>query len=139
MFRTGANAAVWRDDTLFMLSANRTSSSSRAAGSSFLTIQRRGSSVVAAIAGPRLGERESQIIARELHAAITTVRGIRRLVLDLHDVRTMSSLGLGMCIDLRNTAHKRGIETVVSGLCRELADLFRMMKVDRLFSMIEAE
>jgi anti-anti-sigma factor len=122
------------------LSLNDLQASRRTAGSAFVTIRRRGSVVRATISGPRIGERESQIVAAEIHAAIEAAGGrMKHLVLDLADVRIMSSLGLGMCIDVRNAAKKRGADTVVIGLSHELADLFRMMKVDRLYAIVGSE
>lgn len=109
-------------------------------GSSHVAIERFSRVVRAAISGPRLGERESQIVTREIHAAIDVAGWrMKHLVLDLTDVRTMSSLGLGMCIDVRNAAGKRGAETIVIGLGKELADLFRLMKVDRLYVFVSSE
>jgi len=105
----------------------------------FVTIQRSGTTLRARISGPRLGEREAQIVAQQIHAAINAGGRFRHLVMDLTDVRTMSSIGLGMCIDVRNAARKRGAETVVIGLGQELAYLFRMMKVDRLYAIDQNE
>lgn len=90
----------------------------------------------ARLLGPHIGEREAQIIARELNTAIAEAgRRIKAVVMDMKAVRAMSSLGLGMCIDVRNTAHANGARTIMMGLNRELYELFRMMKVDRLYTI----
>lgn len=89
--------------------------------------------LTARLIGPHIGEREAQIIAGELNAAIKAAMGLRALILDMKAVRAMSSLGLGMCIDVRNTAHSLGAKTYMLSLCRELYELLRMMKMDRLY------
>ena len=61
--------------------------------------------------------------------------GMKGLVLDLADVKSMTSFGLGMCIELRNSAKACGATTAVVGISNELRELFKMMKVDRLFTM----
>lgn len=113
---------------------------SRDTSSQFVSIHCRGNAVRAVISGPRLGQRESQIVAREIHDVIEEAgHAMKHLVLDLTDVRTISSLGLGMCIDVRNEARKHGAETFVIGLSLELAGLFRIMKVDRLYVIVQDE
>lgn len=89
--------------------------------------------LTARLIGPHIGEREAQIIAGELNAAIKSATNLRALVLDMKAVRAMSSLGLGMCIDVRHTANSFGAKTFMLSLCRELYELLRMMKIDRLY------
>jgi anti-anti-sigma factor len=86
--------------------------------------------------GPNLNERESMIIASVVKPSISHIGGrLRKLVLDFSDVVAMSSLGLGLCIELRNAAEAVGAGTVVFNLSSDLTELFRMMKVDRLYTM----
>lgn len=135
------NGLSHRDDSRAMsMISNDAHDLPRHARSSFVTVRRHGAMVRAAISGPRLGQRESQLIAREIHNAIEAAgQRMKHLVLDLTDVRTMSSLGLGMCIDVRNAARKKGADTLIIGLTQELGDLFRMMRVDRLYAIVEDE
>lgn len=92
--------------------------------------------LTAQIVVPHIGEREAQVIARELNAAIETAgAALHTLVMDMKAVRAMSSLGLGMCIDVRNSAHGRGARVIMVNLSRELYELLRMMKVDRLYTL----
>ena len=105
-----------------------------------VAVEIQGNIVRATPAGPSLGQREAQIVGREITEAIEKMgRRLRALVLDLSSVKTMSSLGLGMCIDVRNTAHHLSAGTVVLGLNRDLRDLFRMMKVNRLYTIARNE
>jgi anti-anti-sigma regulatory factor len=106
----------------------------------FVTLSYKGGILTAVMKGPSIGEREASVIAAELGRTLNEVGArLRVLVLDLRDVQVMTSMGLGMCIDARNSAALTGAETVAYGLCRKLAELFRMMKVDRLYRMAGTE
>ena len=60
----------------------------------------------ACLVGPRIGEREATVVANALNAQIKQYDNkVTSLVLDFSAVQFISSLGLGMCIDVRNTAH----------------------------------
>lgn len=108
--------------------------------SSFVKLAYAGGVLAARLAGPSIGEREATILTRELTAALATAGDrLRVLVLDMRNVRMMASMGLGMCIDARNRANRIGATTVVYGLCPELAQLFRVMKVDRLYRIARNE
>ncbi len=88
------------------------------------------------LASPRVGEHEASIIAAAVHRVLRQHgRSLRSMVLDVSSVQMMQSVGLGMCIDIRNTADAFGIETTLVGLRGRLAQLFRMLKIDRLFAM----
>jgi anti-anti-sigma factor len=87
--------------------------------------------------GPHLGQREAAIINAEIHPMIEALgRRLRTLVLDLSDVQAMASFGLGVCIELRNVANAAKARTVVYGLNAEMAAMFRLMKVDRLYTIV---
>ncbi|MDY7109283.1 MAG: STAS domain-containing protein [Planctomycetota bacterium] len=108
--------------------------------SSFVRIAYAGGVLVARLVGPSIGTREATIISRELRGALDTAGdGLRTLVLDMRGVQMMASMGLGMCIDARNRASRSGARTIVYGLCPELGQLFRMMKVDRLYRIARNE
>lgn len=92
-----------------------------------------------AFTGPSLAEREATIVAREIENALDAAsKTLRLLVLDMGELRIMSSIGLGVCIDARNAARKRGAETVVFRLDARLRELFRMTRVDRLYTMLDS-
>jgi len=100
--------------------------------SSFVRIEAGGRVVTARLLGPGVGPREAPIIAREVTDALDQVGwGLQVLVLDLTRVRMMSSMGLGLCVELRHRAHAAGAKTIIKAE-PELASLFRMMKLDRL-------
>ena len=90
----------------------------------------------ACIVGPRIGEREATIIANAVNAKVKQFgKKVKSLVLDFSEVQFVSSLGLGMCIDVRNTAEAFNAETSIVGLTNHLKELFEMMRLDRLFSI----
>ncbi|TVQ56115.1 MAG: anti-sigma factor antagonist [Phycisphaerales bacterium] len=91
--------------------------------------------------GPGIGEREAFIIARNVHDAFDRY-GLRmkNFVLDLRNVQTVSSLGLGVCVDLRHAARaKRAKSILYFGEDSPLRELFRMMRVDQLFRVVAKE
>jgi len=92
--------------------------------------------VNACIVGPRIGEREATIVANAVNAKIKEFGNkVTSLVLDFTDVQFVSSLGLGMCIDVRNTAEQNNGSTSIVGLTSHLKELFEMMRLDRLFTI----
>ena len=58
------------------------------------------------------------------------------LVLDFSSVTVLSSMGLGMLIDLRNRCNTMGMRPVIFGANGQLRDLLRMMKIDRMYSLM---
>lgn len=106
------------------------------ASSQFVSITMKNGVLRAAIVCPSINERASQIISCEINEAMARAgKRLKALVLDMAQVTQMSSIGLGMCINARNAAHAAGAPTFTVSLGRELADLFRMMRVDRLLTM----
>lgn len=90
--------------------------------------------------GPNVGQREGPIIDKDvkpLLAAAST--NLKALVLDLHDVTFMSSMGLGTCIALRNEANANGARTAIVGLCPELEKLFEMMRIHKLYEVQDSD
>ncbi len=93
----------------------------------------------ACVVGPRIGEREATVVANAINAQLKQYGSkVSSLVLDFSEVQFISSLGLGMCIDVRNTAEQSKAVTSIVGLTAHLKELFEMMRLDRLFT-IEAK
>jgi len=93
----------------------------------------------ACVVGPRIGEREATVVANAVNAQLKQYgTKVKALVLDFSEVQFISSLGLGMCIDVRNTAEQNNANTSIIGLTSHLKELFEMMRLDRLFT-IEAK
>ena len=93
----------------------------------------------ASIVGPRIGEREASIVANAVNAKLKEYgKKVNKLVLDFSDIQFVSSLGLGMCIDVRNTAENCNASTSIVGLTCHLKELFELMRLDRLFEIVAA-
>jgi len=107
--------------------------------SPFVHIRYRKGVMVLRFTGPKLGQRESGIVADECRRAIAGHgTDLRHVVIDLSDIRSMASLGLGLCIELRNAAHNQHVSCILFGLGPELRELFRLMKIDRLFTVADS-
>jgi anti-anti-sigma factor len=92
--------------------------------------------MTACIAGPRIGEREASVVAIAINNKLKQFGSkVDTLVLDFNDIQFISSLGLGMCIDVRNTAQKCNANTSIIGLTSHLKELFEMMRLDSLFQI----
>ncbi len=59
---------------------------------------------------------------------------LRRVVLDLGDVNFINSSGLAACIEVRNFAANHGAPTVVYRPRDQVSLLFKMVRVDRLYT-----
>ena len=93
--------------------------------------------LTARLSGPSVGSREATIIGDSITAALARARGVvRTLVFDLAEVRSLSSLGLGMCLVVRDHAQRRGIQTALMGVRPELTSLLRTIRIDRLCRII---
>jgi len=105
----------------------------------FYTHSVKGGVVVIRPHGPTLGQREAAILNAEMRPVVDNLGlRLRALVIDLTDVQMMASFGLGVCIELRNAAHNQKARTIVFGLNEELAAMFRLMKVDRLYTIVQS-
>lgn len=94
--------------------------------------------VTAVPVGPSIGERESGIINEQIATAMTPLgKSLRALVLDMRKVNYMASVGIGMCVDLHNRAKAGGAPVIVVGLNDNLMQLFKMLKLTRLFTIVK--
>ena len=87
---------------------------------------------------PVLGHREAPAIAGKIFRVLVEHEGnVQSVVLDLRQVSGMSSMGLGLCVEIRNQAVKAGARCVLFGLSRHLREMFTMMRIDRLYTIAE--
>jgi len=86
--------------------------------------------------GPNIGQREAPVIHDEVNPYFKDLgKTIRSLVLDLTDVNFMSSMGLGVCIALRNAATGIGAQSIIYGMNKEMHALMTMMKIEKLYKI----
>lgn len=99
-----------------------------------VTIANRNGHLIVAVMTSTIGPRESvEIVAAAADAIGNGDRRGKCMVIDLSRVSLLPSIGLGTCIDLHNRALDRGMHSVIFGLNGHLSDLFKLMRVDRLF------
>ena len=95
--------------------------------------------LMARILAPQVGQREVVIVTNEIGDAIRELAGDakgRCMVLDMSDVRMLSSMGLGMCVDLRNQADHAKMRPLLFGANEPLLELLKLMRVDRLYTVV---
>lgn len=87
--------------------------------------------------GPTIGAREVPIITEMAATALEQFNAAKGswLVIDMSQITFINSMGLGMCIDFRNRINKAGGKAALLGMNQQLLDLFKMVKVDRLFTI----
>jgi anti-anti-sigma regulatory factor len=114
---------------------------SEAAGalSQYVVIEPHRRGLYAKVVCPSIGQREAPIISGEIIEAIDRHGGAKgNFVLDLSGVNQLTSMGLGMCIDVRNRVASAKLKPYLFGTNRSVLDLLRMMKIDKLFTVIHA-
>jgi anti-anti-sigma factor len=104
----------------------------------FAEIDAKVSVITVKLVGPAIGQREAPIISDLVVPALNAApAGFRWLVLDLSQITFMNSMALGMCIDFRNRANKAGGKTILYGMNDQMTALFKMVKVDRLYTLVK--
>jgi stage II sporulation protein AA (anti-sigma F factor antagonist) len=94
--------------------------------------------VTAAIVGPVIEEHRAEAIrATVLDELGKAGAKLRSVVLDLGEITFINSSGIGVCVELRNAAERRGAECIMYRPGPEVADCFRKSKMDSLFSIVE--
>ncbi len=106
--------------------------------SQFVCIERYPKGILARVVCPSVGQREAPIIAAEITEALeqASLPKGSSFVLDMSGVTMLTSMGLGMCVDLRKRSESAKFRAYLSGTSRSLLDLFRMMKIDRLYTVV---
>lgn len=95
--------------------------------------------LIAQVLSPNVGQREVPIIAAEVGEAIQALSEdgkARHFVLDLGRVTALSSMGLGMCVDLRNRASHARMKALLVGANGTLLELLKLMKIDRQYQLV---
>ena len=104
--------------------------------SSLVTITRSGGTLLIKPTGPSVGQREAPIIQEEVKPYVEAMgKDLEHLVLDMSTTTFMSSMGLGMCIALRNSASAAKADAILFGLSKELLGLMSMMKIEKLYKI----
>ena len=92
-----------------------------------------GKAMVATLRGPSIAQRESEIIAEVLSKQIETADDLcLYLILDMKQVEFLSSMGIGLLIDLQARAKARKMKTVLSNVGDKLDTLLRLVKLEKV-------
>lgn len=100
-----------------------------------VTVSVKNKHMIARLNAVSIGPREAALIATEVSRMLASSTKGKCLVIDLSRTNSLSSMGLGLCVDLRNRAVDAGLRPVLAGMNIQLTDLVRMMRVDRLFTI----
>lgn len=86
--------------------------------------------------GPSIGQREAEIITSIVEPEIEAADDLcQYLVLDMEDVEFLSSMGIGMLLDLRSRAAIRKMKIVLSNVCEQLSDMLHIVKLERVLTI----
>ena len=90
--------------------------------------------VTARITEPSVEEQVASLILQTVREAMNHPGlDLQAVVLDFGEVTFINSSGLAACIELRNAAAAKDARTIVYRARRGVTDLFRLVKVDRLY------
>lgn len=110
--------------------------------STFVTQTYHNTTLTVKLTGPTVGNREAPIITEEVQASIDQLgkdHWLKHLVLDLSEVSFMSSVGLGLCINMRNRAGNYSADSILYGVNNDLRKAMTLMKLDRIFKMVSGK
>ncbi len=94
-----------------------------------------GGVITARICNPNVEEHEASIILDRLRSAMEqTGSDLQVVVLDFGNVAFINSSGLAACIEIRNDAAAHDARTILYRPKDDISNLFRMVKVDRLYA-----
>ena len=92
--------------------------------------------LVARVVVPSVGQSEAPVIREQIVEHMQRLPKGKCFVLDVSQVSLLTSMGLGVCVDLRNVAEKNGLQPVLFGMNRHISELFRLMRIDHLFRIM---
>ncbi|MSR29312.1 MAG: anti-sigma factor antagonist [Phycisphaerales bacterium] len=115
-----------------------TPDTSDTSSTSLVTISPKNQHLIVRLHALSIGAREALAIVEEASRALEGATKGKRFVIDLSRTNSLSSMGLGLCVDLRNRAVDAGLKPAIAGMNVQLAELFHMMRVDRLFTIVSS-
>jgi anti-sigma B factor antagonist len=88
---------------------------------------------VYSLADDVLGGADSLVLNEAIHKAIG--EGEKKFVIELGDVKFMSSTGLGMLIGAHTTIKKEDAQLIIAGATEKISELFYITKLDTIFTL----
>jgi len=106
----------------------------------FVTPRVEGRRLTLTLRGPSINEREATIITTEASRMIELADDVCSfLVLDMQEVSFISSMGIGMLLDLRNRAGQRDMKIVLAHVGDQLNALLSIVKLEKVLSVCTSE
>ena len=106
----------------------------------FVTPMVEGRRLTLRLRGPSIDERESFIITTEAAKSIEAADDVCAfLVLDMQEISFISSMGIGMLLDLRKRATARKMKIVLANVGDQLNTLLSIVKLEKLLSVCNSE
>ena len=103
-----------------------------------LDCQERDGSLVASVSGPIDHENADEFQARLLPAVGQAAAINARLILNLHDVDYMSSVGLRVLMKAVNEARNKSVRFVVAELNATMREIFEISRFDKLLEVFDS-
>jgi anti-anti-sigma factor len=94
---------------------------------------------IATIDAPTINQREAEIISASMQEAMIDLTGYKWYVIDMKQVTFMSSMGIGMLVDARSRAAGRKMKLVLANVTKDLEQLLKMVKLDKVFPICTNE
>ena len=95
--------------------------------------------VTARIIAATVEEHNAATVLEALREAIDQVGGkLTQVVLDLGSVTFVNSSGLSVFIEIRTLADEHGAATVIYRVTEEVDRLFKMLRIDRLYTFVDS-
>ncbi len=105
--------------------------------SSYVAVRPVGKAAVAQVLREKVSEHEAEIVKNEALAA--AAGSGHRVVIDLSEVRLLTSAGIGALIMIDRECRTKGGKVAIFGLTDELMGLLKMTKLDRVFAIKKNE
>ena len=95
--------------------------------------------VIARVFKAGVGQNDAARVIQQIRVAIESLaERLRYLVIDLSEVDFLPSVGIDLCVNVRNRAHILGADgVIVTGLNDRLERLFTIMKLDAVFTVVQ--
>lgn len=85
--------------------------------------------------GGHISTSESQVVSETLQRLVS--EGATKIVVDMKNVDIITSDGLGALIRARKSAAEIGGKLVLSGVRGNILDVFKMTRLDKIFSLYD--
>ncbi len=93
--------------------------------------------LTARLAGPSVGQREGEVVARMIQIRLEGDDTVKSIVLDFTDISFINSAGLGSCVTVHNDAKPHGATVILYAMQASIRDVFSMTRLDKIFKIAD--